>query len=94
LATRGSKIPIVARSAGSPHDRARKPAQDAASRDRELAMNDFSDGWKTSLTKTHFKAPSTRKRHADLWQRVLDGAAETLDHHMRKSSFHGTFGSP
>ncbi len=43
LATQRSKIPIAVRSTGSPHDRARKPAQDAVSRNRQLAMDDFSD---------------------------------------------------
>jgi len=38
-----------------PHDQARKPAQDAVSRNREPVMDDFSDGWKASLTKTRFK---------------------------------------
>jgi hypothetical protein len=56
-----------------PHDRARKLAQDAASRNREPAMNDFSDGWRASLTKTRFKAPSTRRQQTDSRHRVLDG---------------------
>jgi len=74
LATRGSKIPIASRSPGSPHDRARKPAQDAVSRDHGPATHEFSDGREASPTRPRFKAPSTRKRHADLWRRVLDGA--------------------
>jgi hypothetical protein len=67
--------PLAARSAGLPHDRARKPAQDAAWRNSERASEDLSDGRKDSPTRPCSKDPTTRKRCALVWGQVLDGRA-------------------
>ncbi len=73
LATRGSSLPIAARSAGIARGRAREPAQDAAWRNRERATNDFSDGQKVPPGRPLGQVPSTRKPHIFLRPRVLDG---------------------
>jgi hypothetical protein len=71
--TRGSTISLAARSAGSPRDRAGKPAQDAAWSNRAQVTYNFSDGRRASPARPSFKAPSTRKAHARRRQPVLDG---------------------
>ena len=61
LTTQRSRIPLAARSAGLPHDRARKAAQDAVSRNREPAIDDFSDGRKASPTRPHWQSAVDKK---------------------------------
>lgn len=84
LAMQRSRVPLAARSAGLPRDRARKPAQDAAWRNRERAGEDVSDGRKTSLTRPCFKDPSTRKRHTLVRPQVLDGAGQRVTPYRRQ----------
>jgi len=71
--TRGSTIPLAARSAGSPRDRAGKPAQDAAWRHRARETCEFSDGRKACPTWSRCQEPSTRKPHTRRSQPFLDG---------------------
>jgi len=51
---------------GLPHDRGVETGAGCSlAAIANQAMNDFSDGWRASLTKTRFKAPSTRRQQTD-----------------------------
>jgi hypothetical protein len=71
--TRKSTVLLAAISAGLPRDRARKPAQDAAWRNRARATCEFSDGGRAYPTWSRCQEPSTRKPHTRRRQLVLDG---------------------